>query len=96
MVNEKDDIPNIYQRVVDTLSGKKPDRIPFIDRLELWYTSHCRAETLPDEFKKPQMDLTEIHRAVGIGQEHGSLRLKLPGPMNSGKQCGNKSGRGRI
>lgn len=44
--------PNIRQRVIDTLNGKKPDRIPFIDRLELWYTSHCRAGTLPDEFKK--------------------------------------------
>ena len=69
MVNEKEDTPNIYQRVIDTLNGKKPGRIPFIDRLELWYTSHSRAETLPDEFKNPLMSLTEVHRAVGIGQE---------------------------
>ncbi len=42
---------NIYQRVVDTITGKKPDRLAFIDRLELWYSCHSRGGTLPDEFK---------------------------------------------
>lgn len=69
MTDEMDRKSNIYQRVIDTLNGKNPDRIPFIDRLELWYTSHTRAGTVPDEFKNPLMSLTEVHRAVGIGQE---------------------------
>lgn len=42
--------PNIFQRVVDTLSGQKPDRLAFVDRLELWYSCHSRAGTLPEEF----------------------------------------------
>ncbi len=45
--------PNIHQRVVDVLSGRKPDRLPFIARLELWYKSHCRGGTLPEEFCIP-------------------------------------------
>jgi hypothetical protein len=44
--------PNIYQRVVDTLSGQRPDRLAFIDRLEVWYSCHSRAGTLPDEFQQ--------------------------------------------
>ena len=42
--------PNIYQRVVDTLTGQRPDRYAFIDRLELWYSSHSRAGTIPNRF----------------------------------------------
>jgi len=81
--------PNIYQRVADTLNGKNPERIPFIDRLELWYTAHRRAGTLPEELKylthspdshsiqsicpnkkgDREIGLTEVHRAVGMGQE---------------------------
>lgn len=51
--SERDYKPNIYQRVIDILSGRKPDRLPFIGRLELWYSSHCRAGTLPEEFCLP-------------------------------------------
>lgn len=43
--------PNIYKRVIDTLKGQKPDRLAFVDRMELWYSSHSRAGTLPEEFK---------------------------------------------
>jgi hypothetical protein len=43
---------NIYKRVIDTLTGKKPDRLAFIDRLELWYSCHSRAGSLPLEFKQ--------------------------------------------
>jgi hypothetical protein len=83
--------PNIYQRVVDTLNGKKPDRLAFIDRLEMWYSSHSRAGTLPNEYQGtfvgsqpsvissftvpvpgnlPVLPLSEVHRKVGIGQQH--------------------------
>lgn len=75
--------------MIDILSGRKPDRLPFIARLELWYRSHCRGGTLPDEFcipgdgsyalstqtefpdgeKQHAQSLTEVHRAVGMGQE---------------------------
>ena len=42
--------PDVYGRVLAILSGKKPDRLPFIDRIEQWYASHDRAGTLPSEF----------------------------------------------
>ena len=45
--------PNIYQRVVDTVKRQKPDRLAFIDRLELWYSCHSRGGSLPDEFQHP-------------------------------------------
>jgi len=57
----------IHERVRAILEGEKPDRLPFIDRLEIWYKHHTRTGTLPGEFNG--MSLTDIHRAVGIGQE---------------------------
>lgn len=45
--------PNYYQRVVDTLTGKKPDRLAFVDRLELWYSCHARAGSLPADLQPP-------------------------------------------
>jgi hypothetical protein len=58
---------NIYDRVVKVLRDEKPDRLPFIDRLELWYTAHQRAGTLPEQFQG--MTLNQVHRQVGIGQQ---------------------------
>ncbi len=46
--------------------GRKPDRIPWMPRLEIWYTAHYLAGTLPDEFKG--MRLGEIQKAVGVGK----------------------------
>ena len=58
---------SIRSRMVKTLRGEKPDRPPFIDRLELWHKTHVRAGTLPEEFQG--LSLTEIHRKVGMGQQ---------------------------
>ena len=58
---------SVHDRVSAIFQGVKPDRIPFIDRLEVWYRVHSRAGTLPEEFRG--MTVTEIHRAVGIGQQ---------------------------
>ena len=65
--------------VVATLKGEKPNRLPFIDRLEIWYESHTHAGTLPEEFSG--MSLTEVHRMVGMGQEKfiNAYSLKLRG-----------------
>jgi len=69
----------LRDRVFATLKGEKPDCPPFIDRLEIWYESHTRAGTLPEEFSG--MSLTEVHRAVGMGQEKfiNAYSLKLRG-----------------
>ena len=53
-------------RLLAVLAGEQPDRIPFIDRLEVWYDARTRTGTLPEEFR--DLTLTEIHRAVGMGQ----------------------------
>jgi len=42
--------PDFFRRVVDVLGGREPDSVPFVARLELWYRSHCRGGTLPEEF----------------------------------------------
>lgn len=57
----------IQQRVEAMLNRVKPDRIPFIDRLEVWHRCHSRAGTLPIEYQG--LSLNQIHRAVGIGQQ---------------------------
>jgi uroporphyrinogen-III decarboxylase len=49
------------------LGGQKPDRLPFLDRLENWHRCHARAGTLPAEYAG--MALGDIHRAVGMGQQ---------------------------
>ncbi len=69
----------VHERVDAILSGQTPDRLPFIDRLEVWHRSLTRTGRLPIEFEKKS--LTEIHQAVGIGQERfvAPYALKLRG-----------------
>jgi len=62
----------IRDRVEAILQQKKPDRLPFIDRMDPWYKSHRRAVTLPKKYNK--MSLNDVHKAVGIG------RLKFSTP----------------
>jgi uroporphyrinogen-III decarboxylase len=54
-------------RVVAVLQNKKPDRLPFIDRMEIWYKSKSQDGTLPEQFE--DLSLNEIHQAVGIGRQ---------------------------
>ena len=57
---------SMHERVLAVIEGRKPDRTPFCDRLELWYTALSRSGELPARFAG--LSLTEIHRRVGIGQ----------------------------
>lgn len=57
----------VHDRVVAILEGTRPDRLPFVDRLEIWYENKKRTGTLPKEFKG--MSLAEVHAAVGMGQQ---------------------------
>ena len=54
-------------RVMAVLQKKKPDRLPFIDRMEIWFKSKFQEGSLPARFKG--MSLNEIHQAVGIGRQ---------------------------
>ena len=58
---------SIHDRVIAVLKGERPERVPFIDRLELWHKGRVRTNRLPPEYNG--MSLTDIHRAVGIGQQ---------------------------
>jgi hypothetical protein len=60
------------ERITAVLQGAKPDRHPFVTRLETWYKSHLRSGTLPERFAG--MTLGQVHRAVGVGQ----LKFMVP------------------
>lgn len=53
------------ERVLAILERKRPDRVPWIPRLRLWYDADVRAGTLPKRFAG--MSLREVERAVGCG-----------------------------
>jgi hypothetical protein len=58
---------SVHQRISTILDGKIPDRLPFADRLEIWYRHHHRAGTLPEAFR--ERSLSEAHRALGLGKQ---------------------------
>ena len=57
----------MHDRIAAVLRHQKPDRPPFIDRMELWYQTKLQAGALPEKFKG--MSLNDVHRAVGIGRQ---------------------------
>ncbi|MGW8251866.1 MAG: uroporphyrinogen decarboxylase family protein [Anaerolineales bacterium] len=61
-----------YERITAVLQGRQPDRHPFVTRLETWYKSHQRSQTLPERFAG--RSLNEIHRALSVGQ----LKFMVP------------------
>ncbi len=64
---------SMRQRALAVLRNEMPLRLPFITRLEAWYKSHTRANTLPAPLRG--MTLDEVHRSVGVG------RLKFSSPF---------------
>jgi hypothetical protein len=61
--------------VVAVLTGNKPDRLPFIGRLELWRRGRAHTGGLPEEFRALSLD--QLHRAVGMGQQRFTYPLSL-------------------
>ena len=58
---------NMRERVEAVLHGDRPDRLPFVDRLELWFAAHKSANTIPESFVG--MQLSDIYHSVGMGQQ---------------------------
>ena len=54
------------ERLLAVMHGEKPDRIPFIDRMNLWHGSRLYNKTMPERYHG--MSLREIHKDVGLGQ----------------------------
>ena len=61
------------QRALTVLRGEMPMRLPFITRLETWYKSHTRTNSLPEHLRG--FTLAQVHAALGIG------RLKFSAPF---------------
>jgi hypothetical protein len=56
-----------YDRLLAVLQGRRPDRLPFIGRLELWRKGKLAMGTLPTEYAT--LDLAGIHRRTGFGRQ---------------------------
>jgi uroporphyrinogen-III decarboxylase len=56
---------NHYDRAVAAMRGDPVDRIPFIGRMDLWYSFHRNRGTLPEPFEKAA--LWDIQRELDIG-----------------------------
>jgi len=63
---------NMRERVLMVLRGEPPPHLPFVTRLETWYTAHQRSRTLPEKFHG--MTLDDLHRAMGVGR----LKFTVP------------------
>ena len=66
MVGAKDK-SSMRGRITTVLQGQKPDRLPFIDRIELWYGSKSHQDTMPQRFQG--MSLNDVHRVIGMGRQ---------------------------
>jgi uroporphyrinogen-III decarboxylase len=53
------------ERLLAILSGERPDNIPWIPRLLLWYNAHKKAGTLPERYRG--WSLRDIERDLGLG-----------------------------
>ncbi len=53
------------QCLLTIMAGKRPDRIPWIPRLAIWYAAHAGRGTLPAKYEG--WSLREIERSLGMG-----------------------------
>ena len=53
------------ERILAIIEGKRPDRIPWIPRLQIWYIAHKNAGTLPEKYR--DWNLTDIEKDLGMG-----------------------------
>ncbi len=56
---------NQRERFEAVLTGRNPDRIPWIPRLQIWYEARRRLGTLPKKYQG--WSLREIERDLGVG-----------------------------
>jgi uroporphyrinogen-III decarboxylase len=56
---------NNRQRILAAIRGDKPDRLPFVPRLEFWYRARLRNQSLPADLRS--LTLMEITDRLGVG-----------------------------
>lgn len=68
-----------YERMLAVLEGRKPDRYPFVGRLELWHRGLLHTGGLPEKYEG--VPLTDVHRDVGFGRHRmqDAFRYRLRG-----------------
>ncbi|MGQ9632220.1 MAG: uroporphyrinogen decarboxylase family protein [bacterium] len=54
-------------RIMSVLKRRKPDRVPWATRLDIWYGSNIRTRTLPPEYEG--LNIMEIHDDLGLGRQ---------------------------
>jgi hypothetical protein len=64
-INERSATVTNRERLLSIMSGKPPDRIPWIPRLLLWYNAHKKADTLPERYRG--WTQCEIERDLNLG-----------------------------
>lgn len=53
------------QRILSVINGERPDRIPWVPRLEIWYKAHSTMGTLPAKYQG--WTLPQIMKDLGVG-----------------------------
>ncbi len=53
------------ERFLSVINSVKPDRIPFVPRLEIWYRDNKRRGTLPEKYR--DMELIDIIKQLDVG-----------------------------
>jgi len=61
------------ERLLAVIEGRRPDRIPWIPRLQLWYNFHKNAGALPDKYRG--WKLRDIERDLGMGTPARDARV---------------------
>jgi len=61
------------ERFLAILSGKSPDRIPWIPRIQLWYNARLAEGTMPERFKG--LTMRQVEQALGLGNPARSGRV---------------------
>ena len=53
------------ERILAVINGERPDRIPWVPRLEIWYKAHATMGTLPAKYQG--WTLPQIMKDLGVG-----------------------------
>ena len=56
---------NERERALAVLRRQRPDRVPWLARLEMWHKARLATGTLPERFQG--MSLWDIDRELGVG-----------------------------
>ncbi len=58
---------SMYARTSAVLRGEKPDRIPFVTRMDLWINNRINTSTMPERYQ--DIAQYDIYRDLGVGIE---------------------------